>query len=277
MNNAQPLLPVDLEVASLESVASSLGRALVSFSLKLLIAVFILVVGMWIVNRIILAINRVMKSRGTEASVQTFLMSLLNIILKLFVVVIVLATVGVHMTSIVAVLGAAALAVGMALSGTLQNFAGGVVIMLFKPFKVGDVIEATADEVGTVQRIMIFTTEIRTFDNQIIFLPNGTLANGAITNLSRAGVRRVDLSLNIAYGADMDTVRRVVLKILSENKCILRRPNPMVYITALVPTGITVGLRYWVRYKDAFDARASILEQIYQALPKQKIKFVGAK
>ncbi len=275
MNNTAPLLPTNLEITSLESVASSFGRMVVTFSLKLLAAVFILVVGMWIVNRIIMAIRRVMQRRGTEASVQSFLISFLNILLKLFVFVIVLATAGVHMTSIIAVLGAGALAVGMALSGTLQNFAGGVVIMIFKPFKVGDVIEATNDDVGTVQRITIFTTEIQTFDNQILFLPNGPLANGAITNLSRAGVRRTDLVINLTYGCNVDVARKMILKILTDDSRVLKKPMPIVYITALTTTGVSVAIRYWTRYKNAFDVRADILEQMYDKLPRKKISFVG--
>lgn len=243
----------------------------------MLVAVFILVVGIWIANRLLIAIRRVMQRRETDASVQTFLMSLLNIVLKMFVVVIVLATVGVQMTSIVAVLGAIALAVGMALSGTLQNFAGGVVIMVFKPFQVGDVIETTAGDVGTVKRIMIFTTEIQTYDNEIIFLPNGPLSNGIITNLSRAGVRRTDLTINVAYGCNIDVVRRVILQIMENQKLILKKPLSVVYITTLGPTGVTVAVRYWTRYKNSFDVRTAVLEAIYRELPNHKVKFVGTK
>ncbi|MBQ7185609.1 MAG: mechanosensitive ion channel, partial [Alphaproteobacteria bacterium] len=168
---------------NLQNLLSSVTDLAVNFSVKLLAAVLVLVGGMWIAKRLSNSFKRLLLKRNLEASLVSFLSSFINIVLRIFVVIISLTTVGVQMTSIVAVLGAASLAIGMALSGTMQNFAGGIIIMFLKPFKVGDVIEA-GGKVGTVKKIMIFTTEIHTFDNQVVLLPNGTLANGQITNLS---------------------------------------------------------------------------------------------
>ena len=184
---------VQIEAGSIEAILSNLGEKVVSFGMRLIAALLILMVGLWLSKKLLNTIKRGIEHRKLEASLSSFLLSFLNILFKVFVVVICLTTVGVQMTSIVAVLGAASLAVGMALSGTLQNFAGGIVILLFKPFKVGDTIETATGKTGVVKKIMIFTTELHTFDNQVIFLPNGALANGEITNLSQAKNRRSDI------------------------------------------------------------------------------------
>lgn len=176
---------LNIETDSLETIVKSLGQLVVDFGAKLISAVLILIVGMWLANRITKVLKRVMEQRKMEGSLQSFFVSFVNILLKILVLIVVLTTVGVQMTSIIAILGAASLAVGMALSGTLQNVAGGIVILMFKPFKVGDVIEIGTGESGVVKKIMIFTTEVQTFDNQIVFFPNSSLSNGVITNLSR--------------------------------------------------------------------------------------------
>ena len=218
-----------IETDSIESIIATLGQGAISFGMKLLAAIAILVVGMWLSNRLVRSLKRVMEKRKLEASLTSFLISFLNILLKIFVVVIVLTTVGVQMTSIVAVLGAASLAVGMALSGTLQNFAGGIVLLVFKPFKVGDTIETASGQTGVVKKIMIFTTELHTFDNQVIYLPNGALANGEITNMSQGEIRRADLTVSISYGDKVEDARRAILAILKKDKRVLSDPEPSVY------------------------------------------------
>ena len=188
-------------------------------------------------------------------------------------VVICLTTVGVQMTSIVAVLGAASLAVGMALSGTLQNFAGGIVILFFKPFKVGDTIETATGKTGVVKKIMIFTTELHTFDNQVIFLPNGALANGEITNLSHGEIRRTDLKLSIAYGDKSADARKVILEILKKDTRVIWEPAPVVIVNNLGDSGVELIVRYWSKYVDAYASGVDLIEQIYETLPKKKISF----
>lgn len=264
---------LEIETSSIETILSSLGEFAVSFGLKLLSAVAILVIGMWLTNRFMRMLRRAMEKRKFEASLATFLFSFLNILLKVFVVIICLTTVGVQMTSIVAVLGAASLAVGMALSGTLQNFAGGIVILLFKPFKVGDTIETATGKVGVVKKIMIFTTELHTFDNQVVYLPNGALSNGEITNMSDGAIRRTDLNLSIAYGDKVDVARRVILDLLKKDKRVMQSPEPIVFVKNLGDNGIELVVRYWSKYVDVLSSSMDLLEQIYETLPKKKISF----
>ncbi len=270
MNVAEKL---ELEISSLEAILSTLGEKTVAFGLKILAAIAILVGGMWLTRRIMGTIKRGMEHRKLDASLASFLFSFVNILLKVFVVIICLTTVGVQMTSIIAVLGAASLAIGMALSGTLQNFAGGIVILLFKPFKVGDTIETATGKTGVVKKIMIFTTELHTFDNQVVFLPNGALANGEITNLSHGEIRRTDLKLSIAYGDKISDARRVILKILSQDERVINTPAPQVLINNLGDSGVELIVRYWSKYTDAYTSSIDLIEQIYETLPKHKISF----
>ncbi len=270
MNVAEKL---EIEVGSLEAILSTLGEKAVAFGLRLLAAIAILVCGLWLANRLMRALRRGMERRNLDASLSSFLLSFLNILLKVFVVIICLTTVGVQMTSIVAVLGAASLAVGMALSGTLQNFAGGIVILLFKPFKVGDTIETATGKTGVVKKIMIFTTELHTFDNQVVFLPNGALANGEITNLSHGEIRRTDLKLSIEYGNDVKIARQIIMGILKRDKRVLTDPLPTVFIANLGDSGVELIVRYWSLYSDAYASSIELIEQIYTALPKKNINF----
>lgn len=270
MNVAEKL---DIEVSSLEAILSTLGEKAVSFGLKLLAALAILSIGLWLTKRLMNVIKRGMERRNLEASLRSFLLSFLNILFKVFVVVICLTTVGVQMTSIVAVLGAASLAVGMALSGTLQNFAGGIVILLFKPFKVGDTIETATGKTGVIKKIMIFTTELHTFDNQVVFLPNGALANGEIVNLSDGEIRRSDLQLSISYGDSVDIARKVILDILAKDVRVMQTPAPEVFISNLGDSGVELTVRYWSKYSDAYGSKNALIEQIYETLPKKKVSF----
>lgn len=270
MNVAEKL---DVEVSSLEAILSTLGEKAVSFGLKFLAALAILSIGLWLTKRLMGVIKRGMERRKLEASLMSFLLSFLNILFKVFVVVICLTTVGVQMTSIVAVLGAASLAVGMALSGTLQNFAGGIVILLFKPFKVGDTIETATGKTGVIKKIMIFTTELHTFDNQVVFLPNGALANGEITNLSDGEIRRSDLQISISYGDSVDVARKVILAIMAKDSRVMQTPAPEVFISNLGDSGVELTVRYWSKYSDAYGSKNALIEQIYETLPKKKVSF----
>ena len=271
MDSAEKL---QIELGSLESILSSLGEKLLSFGMRLLAAMVIMMVGFWLTKRLMITIKRGMEYRKVEASLASFLLSFLNIVFKVLVVVVCLTTVGVQMTSIVAVLGAASLAVGMALSGTLQNFAGGVVILFFKPFKVGDTIEIANGRVGVVKKIMIFTTELHTFDNQVVFLPNGTLANGEITNLSLGDVRRTDINISVAYGDKVSDARKVILDILKKDKRVLRKPaEPQVLLNNLGDSAVELIVRYWAKYENAYVSSQELREKIYETLPKKKINF----
>ena len=258
---------------SLDSLVSALGQIVAGFGMKLLAAIAIWVVGFWLVKKLVVAFGNTMKRHNVEPSLATFSISFVNITLKVFVIIIILTTMGVQMTSIIAVLGAASLAVGMALSGTLQNVAGGIVILLFKPFRVGDAIVTSDGTSGIVKKIMIFTTELHTFDNQVLYLPNGALSNGVITNLSQGKNRRTDLTVGISYGDDVENARAVVLKILSADKRILKEPMPEVVLSSLDDSAVTLTVRYWTKFEDLLAVRADVLETVYKEFPKNKLNF----
>lgn len=266
---------LQVNAENLQTVFSTLGEKAVDFGLKMVAAIVVFSIGMWIANRVTRSFRRGMARRELEPSLQSFLGSFIGILLKIFVVVIVLTTVGVQMTSIVAVLGAASLAVGMALSGTLQNFAGGIVLLLFKPFRVGDTIETGEGKMGVVKKIMIFTTELHTFDNQVVFLPNGALSNGTITNLSDGALRRTDLTVGISYGDSVATARKEILAILKKDKRVLQKTTqaPVVFVASLDDSAVTLTVRFWTKYDDMYATAADVLEVIYETLPKKKVHF----
>ena len=258
---------------TLDSLIVKLGQIVAEFGTRLIGAVAIWVIGFWVVKKIVASISFSMQRHNVEPSLASFLQSFLSITLKVFVVIIILTTLGVQMTSIVAVLGAASLAIGMALSGTLQNVAGGMVILVFKPFSVGDAIITSDGKMGIVKKIMLFTTELHTFDNQVLFLPNGALSNGVITNLSKGKNRRTDINVGISYGDDVEAARKLVLKILSKDKRVLKKPEPIVLLSSLDDSAVTLTVRYWTTFDDLYGAQADILETIYREFPKNNLNF----
>lgn len=264
---------VQASAERLKALIDSLTGMAVDFGLKLIAAFVVLAGGMWLAKRIARAFKRTLERRGADASLVSFLGSFMNIVLRIFVIIISLATVGVQMTSIVAVLGAASLAIGMALSGTMQNFAGGIIIMFLKPFKVDDIIVTADGKTGVVKKIMIFTTEIHTFDNQVILLPNGALSNSQITNLSMTETRRADLSIAISYGDNIDVARKEIIAILKSDKRVLRDPAPVVFVADLADSAVVLGVRYWTASADMLPSRGDMMEAIYNKLPKKKIHF----
>ncbi len=258
---------------TLDSLIAKLGQIVAEFGTRLIGVIAIWIIGFWVVKKIVASISFAMKKHEVEPSLASFTQSFLSITLKVFVFIIILTTLGVQMTSIVAVLGAASLAVGMALSGTLQNVAGGMVILLFKPFRVGDAIVTADGKTGIVKKIMIFTTELHTFDNQVLYLPNGALSNGVITNLSQGKNRRTDLTVGISYGDDVERARKTALKILSKDKRVLKKPEPEIILTSLDDSSVTLIIRYWTTFEDLLPAKAEILEAIYREFPKNKLNF----
>lgn len=264
---------VQASALELKTMISSATGMVVDFGLKLVAAVAVLVGGMWIARRLSNAFRRTLERRKLEPSFVSFMSSFMNIVLRVFVIIISLATVGVQMTSIVAVLGAASLAIGMALSGTMQNFAGGIIIMFLKPFKVGDVIEVASGKTGVVKKIMIFNTEVHTFDNQSVLLPNGPLANGQITNMTNNGTRRSDINISISYGDNVDVARREILAILAADGRVLKKPEPIVFVNDLGDSAVQLVARYWTKTDDIIGVRGAVLEEIYKRLPKKKIHF----
>ena len=258
---------------TLDSLIVKLGQIVAEFGTRLIAAIAIWVIGFWIVKKIVASISFAMKRHDVEPSLATFLQSFLSITLKVFVIIIILTTMGVQMTSIVAVLGAASLAIGMALSGTMQNFAGGIIIMFLKPFKVGDIISTSDGKTGIVKKIMIFTTEIHTFDNQVVLLPNGALSNSQITNLSGNETRRAELTVAISYGDSVDVARKEIIAIIKSDRRVLKDPAPNVFVSDLGDSAVILTIRYWTAAEDMLPSRGDMLEAIYNKLPKKKIHF----
>ena len=201
--------------------------------IKVLIALAIYFVGRWIVRRIIHLLDAVCERRRVDVSLRSFLRNTVRVVFTLLLVLIVVSTLGVNVTSLIAVFSAATLAIGMALSGTAQNFAGGVMILLMKPYRIGDYISAQGQS-GTVREIKLFSTVITTVDNQTIYIPNNSIATAIIDNYSTADVRRVDWTVGISYGDDVDTARRTILGMLAADPRVLREPaEPVVWVSAL--------------------------------------------
>lgn len=235
---------------------------------KLLLALLTLIVGLWLIGKLTKSLNKLFKARDFDQTLQSFLSSLLGITLKALLLVSVISMVGVQMTSFIAILGAAGLAVGMALSGTMQNFAGGVMLLIFKPIKVGDYIEAQG-HAGTVKEIQIFNTILNTPDKKTIIIPNGGLSTGSMINYSTEPVRRLDWTFGISYNDSIDKAREIILEILNAEQRIHQDPAPFVGLVNLGDNSVDLVTRVWVdaanywplffeineKVKKAFDAK----------------------
>ena len=235
---------------------------------KLLSAIAVLVIGLWVVKIISKVFRTLLKKSSVDTSLEGFLVSLVSILLKIMVYISALGMLGIEMTSFIAILGAAGLAVGMALSGTLQNFAGGVMILLFKPFKVGDFIEAQG-YMGSVKQIQIFVTILTTPDNKTILIPNGPLSNGSMTNFSAQDTRRVDLTYGIAYGDDLDKAYEVLQRLIDEDERILRDPEPFMALSELADSSVNIVVRLWVNPADYWGVHFRMNEQVYKTFDKE--------
>jgi len=237
------------------------------YGLRLLGAIIVLVIGLWIVKMIVRNSQRLMEKSKIDASLRSFLKSLIDIVLKILLIISVMSMMGIKMTSFIALLGAAGLAVGMALSGTLQNFAGGVMILIFKPFKVGDFITAQGFS-GIVKEIRIFVTVLTTVDNKTIFIPNGPLSNGSMTNFSAQPKRRVDWTFGIAYGDDYDTAKKMLLDMMNDDKRILKDPKPFVALGELADNSVNLTTRAWVNAADYWGVYFDMNEKFYKNADK---------
>lgn len=233
-----------------------------TYGLKLIYAVITLVIGLWIIKMITRAIDKVMEKRDFDASLRPFLHSMLSMLLKAMLIISVLGMLGIEMTSFIAVLGAAGLAVGMALSGTLQNFAGGVMILIFKPFKVGDFIEAQG-YTGIVKEIQIFITILTTPDNKTIIIPNGPLSNGSLTNYSTQDTRRVDWTFGIGYGDKTEDAQKILIDLMNSDERILKDPAPFVGVSALADSSVNLATRAWVKPEDYWGVFFDMNQNVY--------------
>lgn len=238
------------------------------YGLNLLFAILTLVVGLWIVKILVKGIKTGLDKGDTEATLKSFIISLSSVLLKILVYITAISMLGVEMTSFIAILGAAAFAIGLALSGTLQNFAGGVMILLFKPFKVGDFIDAQG-YMGSVKEIQIFVTILNTPDNKTVIIPNGPLATGSMVNFSKQPTRRVDWTFGIAYGDDVDKANEVMRRLLSEDERILADPEPFIAVKELGDSSVDFTVRAWVNAPDYWGVFFRMNEQVYKTFEKE--------
>ena len=245
-----------------------LWNTLISYAGKLALAVVALLLGFSVIGSITKAVAKALNKREVDPSLIPFLRSLIGILLKAALVLAVLGMVGIETTSFIAILGAAGLAVGMALSGTLQNFAGGVMILLFKPFKVGDVLEAQGFT-GKVDEIQIFNTIMKTPDNRTIIIPNGGLATGSMVNYSTEPQRRVDFTFGIGYGDSTAKAKEVLMGLINQDTRILQDPAPFVAVSALADSSVNFAVRVWVNSADYWGVFFDMQEQVYNAFNAQ--------
>lgn len=243
---------------------------ILSYGLKILGAIIALIIGLWIIRILTRTLARLMEKRDVDQSLRGFLKSLFSITLKILLIISVASMVGIAMTSFIAILAAAGLAVGMALSGTLQNFAGGVMILLFKPFKVGDFIDAQG-HMGTVREIQIFNTILKTPDNKTIIIPNGGLSNGSMVNFSTEPQRRVDMTFGMGYGEDIDKAKGVIQSLIKADNRILNDPEPFVAVSELADSSVNFVVRVWVNAADYWGVYFDMHKNIYNSFNKEGI------
>jgi small conductance mechanosensitive channel len=213
-----------------------------------------------------------MVKKNTDASIQTFLVSLIDIVALIVLLIIIISVVGIDTSSFIALFASAGVAIGMALSGTLQNFAGGVMVLLFRPYKVGDYIEAQG-QAGTVKEIQIFNTLLQTPDNRIIIVPNGPLSTGIINNYSREATRRVDFSFSISYGDDFELAKKVLMEIIEKDARILKTPEPFIELGKMNASSIDITVRVWCNAADYWGIFFDMNKSVYSTFPAKGLNF----
>ena len=256
---------VELILKRLFEEGSQLGITLVK-------ALIVFLVGRILINMLNKLVRRILARRQIDPSIRTFASSLVNVVLTILLIVSVVGALGVQTTSFAALLASAGVAIGMALSGNLSNFAGGLVILLFKPYKVGDYIEAQGSG-GVVREIQIFHTVLTTPDNKAIYIPNGSLSSGMVTNFSREQTRRVDWVFGVEYGSDFEQVKQCLLRILEADDRILKDPQPFIVLGALAESSVNLTVRVWVKSADYWDVYFQTIETVYTTFNKEGIGF----
>ena len=260
--NVDPSLIID----TLTSVA-------ISFALKLVKVLLIWFIGRWVARRAVNIVKKLMEARNVNVSIRTFVGSLVDVVTMIVLIIMIISVLGIDTSSFIAIFASAGVAIGMALSGTLQNFAGGVMILLFRPFKVGDFIEAQGVS-GTVREIQIFNTVVHTGDNKVILLPNGPVSTGIINNYSREDIRRVDFTYSISYGDDFEKAKKVLLELIAEDPRILDQPAaPFVELGALAASSIDITVRLWCKQQDYWGIHFDLNRKVYETFPKKGLNF----
>lgn len=261
-------LPVDTE--QLTSFAESSWQVILDYTPKLISALVVLLVGLIIIRMIVNAVRRGFEKKNFDITLQRFLLSMIRILLKAALAITVIGMLGIQMTTFVAMLGAAGLAIGLALSGTLQNFAGGVILLIIRPYRVGDFVEMQGHS-GTVKEIQIFNTILTTPDNKTIIIPNSPISTGSMINYSTQPKRRVDFTIGIGYDDDIDTARNVILAVIAKDDRIHKEPEPFIAVSELADSSVNFALRVWADSGDYWEVYFENLEAIKKALDANNI------
>ncbi|NWA23872.1 mechanosensitive ion channel family protein [Pseudomonas gingeri] len=262
-------MDLNAQVDQLVKASEAWIPMIMQYGSRVLLAIVTLCIGWWLINNLTHRVGRLLALRNADQTLQGFISSLANIILKVLLIVSVASMIGVETTSFVAAIGAAGLAIGLALQGSLANFAGGVLILLFRPFRIGDTITAQGIT-GTVDSIQIFHTILRTGDNQTVIVPNGNLSNGIITNINRQATRKVVFDVGVDFQANLQDAREVLLEMAKDGR-VLADPAPVVVVATLGAHSITVSLRLWVNTPDYWDLMFMFNEQVRDRLKAKGI------
>lgn len=254
------------------NVAQNLGNMVTTYGIKIITAIAVLLIGLMVIKMIVNLFDRSLKAKGVDATLHPFLKGLVGTLLKVALFISILGMAGVKTTSFVAILGAAGLAVGMALQGSLGNFAGGVLLLIFKPFIVGNVISAQG-HTGGVKEIGIFCTTLTTPDNRTIIIPNGPLAGGAMVNFSTEATRRVDWTFGIAYGDNLKAASDTLMEILNSDSRILKDPAPFARVGELADSSVNFTVRAWVNAADYWDVHFDVIEKVKLTFDEKGLNF----
>ena len=267
---ATPEIPKSL--SQLDIVIQNLIDSGISAGKHIIAAVVIFIVGRFLIKLINRLVASILQRRHIEISVQTFLSSLVNIILTILLIITVIGALGVNTTSFAALIASAGVAIGMALSGNLQNFAGGLIILLFKPYRVGDFIDVCGVQ-GTVSAVQIFHTILLTPDNKAVYLPNGSTSSSTITNYSREDKRRIEWTFGIDYGEDVGHARTAILSVITADARILPDPAPFVAVGGLSDSSVDIIVRVWVPTEEYWNVYFDMHQRVYETFNEQKINF----
>ena len=240
---------------------------------RILGALIIFIIGKILINWANKLFANMLTRRKVDASIQSFLKSIVNITLLVLLFLAVIGKLGIELTSFAALLASAGVAIGMALSGNLSNFAGGVIILVFRPYKVGDYIEASTGASGTVTDIQIFHTVLTTPDNRIVFAPNGAMSGAVVTNYSRKETRRVDFSFGVEYGTDFELAKSTIMEVISKDSRILKDPAPFIELGALAESSVNITVRVWVNAADYWGVNFDMNKNVYATFNEKGISF----
>lgn len=255
----------------LKNALNSLVELTAGFIPKLIGAALVLWIGLKLLKVLRKTLGKIMDKQSLDVSLKGFLLSFIDVVMKVLLIIMVMDIVGIKATSFIAIIGAAGLAVGMALQGTLQNFAGGVIILIMKPFKIGDHINGAGYE-GIVKEIRMFNTILNTFDKKTIIIPNTQLATGTLINFSKENIRRVDIKIGIAYGESVDKAREVLLRLAAENPHVEKSRESVVVVTALNDSSVDLTLRTWSTIDNYWIVLEGMNEKVYKAFNEEGIE-----